>query len=115
MMYEIDNSIQLATPTSSKMAYTDTSSQGIASNPIVFAASGFKPDVRIKVFEREFHVHSIVLKLHSAFFRMLFESDDRVPPASEETFQYDYISIPDVNGGWELEIATEVFLSLPFS
>jgi hypothetical protein len=79
----------------------------IGANPIVFAASGLKPDVRIKVFEQEFHVHSVVLRLHSAFFRKLIDVEDRVSSYSE-TFRYDYISCVDVGGGWGLEVATEV-------
>jgi hypothetical protein len=30
--------------------------------PIVFTARGLKPDASLKVFKREFHVHSIFLK-----------------------------------------------------
>jgi hypothetical protein len=74
---------------------------------IVFAASGLKPDVRIKVFDQEFHVHSVVLKLHSAFFRRFLDVEDRASSYSK-TFRYDYISCVDVDGGWGLEAATEV-------
>jgi hypothetical protein len=41
-----------------------TTSKGDATElaPIVFTARGLKPDVNLKVFKREFHVHSTVLK-----------------------------------------------------
>jgi hypothetical protein len=89
----------------SSLTSSNASTNG--TNAIVFAASGLKPDVRIKVFEQEFHVHSVVLKLHSAFFRKLIDIEDRVSSYSE-TFRYDYISCVDVDGGWGLEVATEV-------
>jgi hypothetical protein len=89
----------------SSLASRNASTNG--TNAIVFAASGLKADVRIKVFEQEFHVHSVVLKLHSAFFRKFIDVEDRVSSYSE-IFRYDYISCVDVDGGWGLEVATEV-------
>lgn len=43
-------------------------------NPVVLMCPGLKPDVRLRVFHREFHVHSVLLKMHSTFFRTCFES-----------------------------------------
>jgi hypothetical protein len=34
--------------------------------PIVFISPGFPPDVRLTVFNQDFHVHSIFLKIYSA-------------------------------------------------
>jgi hypothetical protein len=42
------------------MATTIKGDEALA--PIVFTARGLKPDVSLKVFKREFHVHSTVLK-----------------------------------------------------
>jgi len=48
------------------------------SQPIVFTAPGLGPDVSLKVFDNwEFHVHSVLLKLHSAFFRKFLDSADK--------------------------------------
>jgi len=47
-------------------------------SPIVFHTPGFKPDVRLMVFDREFQVHSVLLKLHSAFFRKFLDSPDKI-------------------------------------
>ncbi|KAH9215140.1 hypothetical protein DL95DRAFT_461401 [Leptodontidium sp. 2 PMI_412] len=47
--------------------------------PIVFSTPGLKPDTRLTVFEQEFQVHSLVLKLHSAFFRKFLDSPDKAP------------------------------------
>jgi hypothetical protein len=46
-------------------------------SPIVFQSPGLKPDVSFNVFDVEFHVHSILLKLHSAFFRKFLDSPDK--------------------------------------
>ncbi|KAH8801165.1 hypothetical protein F5882DRAFT_504648 [Hyaloscypha sp. PMI_1271] len=51
-------------------------------SPIVFQSLGLKPDVSMKVFDVEFHVHSALLKLHSAFFRKFLDSADKVTSAS---------------------------------
>src|SRR6187402_2341564 len=51
-----------------------------AKSPIVFHTPGLKPDVRLMVFDEEFHVHSVLLKLHSAFFRKFLDSPDKYPP-----------------------------------
>lgn len=39
--------------------------------PIIFSSPGLTPDVRFKVFKQEYHVHSIILKLYSNYFRSL--------------------------------------------
>jgi hypothetical protein len=46
-------------------------------SPIIFQFPGLKLDVSLKVFEVEFHVHSMLLKLHSAFFRKFLDSPDK--------------------------------------
>lgn len=82
-----------------------SSSSGI---PKAFHAPGMKTDVRIRVFEREFHVHSVVLRLYSAFFRTFLDSADKGPVSGEGQFRYDYVSVLDPDGGWGLEVAKPV-------
>jgi hypothetical protein len=53
-------------------------------SPIVFQSPGIRPDVSLKVFDVEFHVHSILLKLHSAFFRKFLDSPDKTEEAAFE-------------------------------
>lgn len=56
---------------------------------IAFTWPGLKmPDVRLRVLEREYHVHFRILKLHSAFFRAFFDSPDKTVPASAD-FDYE--------------------------
>lgn len=50
--------------------------------PIVFRWPGLNSDTRLTVFSQEFHVHSVLLKLHSAFFRKFLDSPDKVPGLS---------------------------------
>lgn len=51
--------------------------------PIVFQSPGIQPDVRLKVFNTEFHVHSTILKLYSAFFRKFLDSPDKAQVTAE--------------------------------
>jgi hypothetical protein len=51
--------------------------QKTANAPIVFTCPGLVPDVSLKVFDDwEFHVHSVLLKVHSGFFRKSFDWAD---------------------------------------
>lgn len=61
----------MAQPPAKKQKLDDTNS------PIVFSQPGLKPDTRLTVFDQEFHVHSIILKLKSAFFRKFLDSPDK--------------------------------------
>jgi hypothetical protein len=57
-----------------------TKKQKIESLPkslITFQSPGLKPDVSLKVFDVEFYVHSIVLKLHSTFFRKFLDAANK--------------------------------------
>ncbi|KAH6711270.1 hypothetical protein BKA61DRAFT_577729 [Leptodontidium sp. MPI-SDFR-AT-0119] len=47
--------------------------------PVVFTTPGYQTDVRLTVFDQDFHVHSVLLKIHSAFFRKFLDSPDKVP------------------------------------
>ncbi|TVY39024.1 hypothetical protein LSUB1_G004581 [Lachnellula subtilissima] len=100
--------------------------QKITSLPIIFTLPSLNPDVRIQVFhDWEFHVHSVVLKLHSALFRKFLDSADKVhdnavepsvsgsivkqgswggaKPASGGCFRYEWVTqIDDDGNGWYL-------------
>jgi hypothetical protein len=52
-------------------------------SPVVFQSPGLQPDVRLTVFDKEFHVHSVLLKLHSAFFRKFLDSPDKAKEATD--------------------------------
>ncbi|TVY80280.1 hypothetical protein LSUE1_G007023 [Lachnellula suecica] len=87
-----------------------------ASQPIIFQSPGLQPDVRLTVFHTEFHVHSVLLKLHSAFFRKFLDSPDKAPavdqvvnrsvaaPASitPTRFKYEWITEIEAEGTWHL-------------
>jgi hypothetical protein len=75
---------------------------------IVFKSPGLKPDSWLNVFSQEFHAHSAVLKLYSAFFRTFLDSPDKTPAPASALFQYDYVSVVDDDGTWGLEPAKMV-------
>jgi hypothetical protein len=76
--------------------------------PFIFVSPGLKPDTRLKVFKQEFHVHSLILKLHSNFFRKFLDSPDKPEGPASRYFQYEYVSVIDDDGMWALEPAAKV-------
>jgi hypothetical protein len=68
---------------------------------IKFTSPGLKHDVRLKVFDIDFHVHSVILKLYSGFFRKFFDSPEKKIPESTE-FAYEYVTQIDEDGSWHL-------------
>jgi hypothetical protein len=66
--------------------------------PFIFVSPGLKPDTRLKVFKQEFHVHSLILKLHSNFFRKFLDSPDKPNGPASPHFQYEYVSVVDDDG-----------------
>ncbi len=75
--------------------------------PIVFRFPGLIADARLVVFEQEFHVHSIVLKFHSAFFRKFLDSAEKNVNLSTP-FKYEYTTVVDDDGVWALEPVSHV-------
>lgn len=59
--------------------------QKIDKQPIIFKSPGHKPDTCFKVFDQEFHVTSMTLKLNSEFFRTFFEPSGGKVPKSEDS------------------------------
>ncbi|KAG0651409.1 hypothetical protein D0Z07_2115 [Hyphodiscus hymeniophilus] len=72
---------------------------------VVFKSPGLVPDLRLTVFGKEFHVHSAVLRLHSAFFRKFLDSTEKPssPAGTRNLFKYDYVSVVDDDDSWGLE------------
>ncbi|EPE24748.1 POZ [Glarea lozoyensis ATCC 20868] len=73
----------------------------------VIVSPGLQPDVRLKVFDRwQFHVHSVILKLYSAFFRKFLDPSNRDASAgatSFSQFKYEWVTEIDDDGmGWHL-------------
>jgi hypothetical protein len=74
--------------------------------PIVFQSPGLKPDVRLTVCGQEFHVHSVILKPHSNFFRKFLDSPEKEAAPPSSPFKYDYASVTDADGFSGLEPVT---------
>jgi hypothetical protein len=91
-------------------------------SPIVFLCPGQKPDVRLTVFDLEFDVHSVVLKMNSTFFLKFLYSPDKAvaypvdgnsastrPETSRlglgttETFKYEWVTkVDEAEEEWSL-------------
>ncbi|KAH7355137.1 hypothetical protein BKA65DRAFT_581836, partial [Rhexocercosporidium sp. MPI-PUGE-AT-0058] len=59
------------------------------------------------VFETEYHVNSVILKLHSNYFRRFFDSPDKPQRPEGTPFRYEYITVLDEDGTWALEASPE--------
>ncbi|TVY78170.1 hypothetical protein LSUE1_G004185 [Lachnellula suecica] len=72
----------------------------------VMTPRGLEPDMIIRVFRWEYHVHSITMKTHSAFFRKFLDSPDKVAAKSINTmfskFKYEWETKVDTDGTWSL-------------
>jgi len=71
--------------------------------PTTFKQAGLgSPDSCLVVFDQGFHVHSTVLKLHSAFFRKFLDSPDKVNATTTKNFKYYWVTKVDEDGDWQL-------------
>ncbi|KAF7903041.1 hypothetical protein EAF00_002943 [Botryotinia globosa] len=69
----------------------------------VFSIPDQKSDTRFVLFdEREIHLHSTVLKLHSAFFRKFLDSPDKTPAEPSAEFRYEWVSEIEEDGEWHI-------------
>ncbi|CAL3972352.1 unnamed protein product [Diplocarpon coronariae] len=81
---------------------------GAPLGPIVFRTTGgLEQDVRLNVFGQEFHVHSCLLKAHSAFFSRFLDSSEKRPAAESAVtngrYRYEWVTEVDENGdSWYL-------------
>jgi hypothetical protein len=73
-------------------------------SPIIFQSPGLKADVRLVVLDQEFHVHSVLLKLHWAFFRKFLDSPDKISTISGSAsgIHYEWLTKVDDDGTWHL-------------
>lgn len=80
-----------------------------AAPAVVFRSPGLKADTCLTVFEQEFHVHSVILKLYSAYFRKFLDSADKDQLMKSRPFKYNYTTaVDDDDGVWALEPAATV-------
>lgn len=89
-----------------------------------FSAPGWKTDVKLVVFHREFHVHSLVLRLYSGFFRKAFDLDDENPDVRKSAggrWRYEFVILgtgDEIAGrgeeglGWTMERFITVLITL---
>jgi hypothetical protein len=72
---------------------------------VTFKQAGLEtPDTCLKVFDQEFHVHSVVLKFYSAFFRKFLDSPDKAKSTSTTTkgFKYYWVTKVEQGSDWHL-------------
>lgn len=99
-------------PKSNKKRRIDSAAGGESSSPaglppIVFTSPGLKADVRINALGQDYHVHSIILKLYSAFFRRFLDSPDKELPPILASFRYEYSSVLDDDAAADLKWVLE--------
>ena len=71
--------------------------------PVLFTARGLTPDVRLEVFGQEYHVHSIILKMQSAFFFKFLDSADKSDYSPKSNFLHEWVTEVDEDGkSWSL-------------
>lgn len=82
--------------------------------PVVFIARGLTHDVCLKVFTREFHLHSVVLRQHSTFFDAFMKPADALEPPFRP-FKYDFAARVTDDGDWyPASIREDVSMSVFF-
>jgi hypothetical protein len=77
---------------------------------VIFTARGLNADARLRVFDTGFHVHSVVLKMHSAFFFKFLDSLDKKPTdtVAPGAFKYEWVTKIDEDGSWFLVDARSI-------
>lgn len=80
-----------------------------APSPIIFESPGFQSDTRLMVFNTEFHVHSTILKIHSAFFRKSLDYLDRTPvTAPPDANSSTILPVPVTPGKFKYKFVTKL-------
>ncbi|KAJ5042239.1 uncharacterized protein L3040_004793 [Drepanopeziza brunnea f. sp. 'multigermtubi'] len=78
--------------------------ENIDKGPVISFSSTLIPDVRIMVFDKEYHLHSAILRVKSGYFRASFDRQDIGPGPRSAQFLYEYISVFDKEGiEWSLQ------------
>jgi hypothetical protein len=92
-------------PPAKKLKMSKSNDKPTMPGPIIFKARGLNADVRLRAFETDFHVHSVILKIHSAFFKFL-DSADKIDALKNPTpvggFKYEWVTKIDEDGSWAL-------------
>lgn len=70
----------------------------------MFQSPGMRPDVRLTIFDTEFHVHRVILALRSRFFQKAFVFGGRKPTPG--IWEYEFVSRVDDDGTWGLNLVT---------
>jgi hypothetical protein len=77
------------------------------SKQTIFELPDSQPDTRLVVFKHEFHVHSIVLRLYSGFFREFLDKNTEKQTSGGDikslSFRYEYVAKDDGDGFWGLQ------------
>ena len=75
----------------------------------IFFARGRAPDVRLHVLDRAvFHVHSVILKLHSNFFFKFLDSPDKAAAVPVQGgLGYEWVTKVDEDGSRSLVAAMD--------
>ncbi|TGO45070.1 hypothetical protein BCON_0426g00010 [Botryotinia convoluta] len=61
------------------------------------------PDTRFVLFDEiEIHLHSTVLKLHSAFFHKFLDSPGKKPAEPSAEFRYEWVREIEQDGEWHM-------------
>ncbi|KAH8590988.1 hypothetical protein B0O99DRAFT_598524 [Bisporella sp. PMI_857] len=94
-------------PPANKRRKTTSEVEEAGPSAIIFASPALQPDVRLMIFDREIHCHSVLLKLHSAYFRKFLDSPDKAPASRAAIFRYDYVSVIDEDKTWALVAAAK--------
>ncbi|KAK0115517.1 hypothetical protein ONS95_000205 [Cadophora gregata] len=78
--------------------------------PIIFNARGTRPDVRLRVFDTEFHVSSTILRLYSAHFLKAFgwPGPETQSSGNSGAFKYEWDTIVEEDGDWVLVSASTI-------
>lgn len=83
-------------------AFDDACHQWDAEKPWTYKLPGHEPDVLLTVFGKPLYAHSMVLKMHSAFFRRLMDLPSP-PEQNGSQIRYEYVTVVDDDDFWALE------------
>ena len=89
--------------TSKKRSRCDSALVEADPPPIKFISPGFTADTCINVFGQDYHVNSMILKLHSSYFRKFLDSADKPNAPATAIFKYNYGTVVDADDIWAVE------------
>lgn len=93
-----------------EMKHAESSAPVVMSHP-----NSRAPDTRLKVFKKEFHCHSNILKEHSEYFARFMDSvDKKGQQKGTREFRYEYVTKVDSDGTWALGPALDTKVRIIF-